>query len=313
MRDYGKVFTTIWASADFRALSEDGRTLVLYLLTCPHGTMTGTFRLPNGYCCEDLQWTAERVSEGFANASTKGFATRCAATNWVWITKHLDWNPPENPNQRKAGAKLVNQIPDACAWKPAFMRACGHILGIEVPDETPPPVEPLANPLPTVTEPVSVSGAVTGAGVTTEPSGSVGDAKPADPPAPPPPPPAPTKAEKRAARKAPADFEVTDEMRAWAAEKAPHADVDGETEAFKDHTFKDSKLDWPGTWRNWLRAANKRNPQRHRPVAKSFAQADYDAKVDRVNRMTGGLAGAKPAQADFIDMEVPRGAVAEIR
>lgn len=156
MRDYGKVFSRIWESADFRALSEDGRTLVLYLLTCPHGTIAGTFRVPDGYACEDLQWSSERVSEGFSELSHKGFATRCEDTKWVWVTKFLEWNPPENPNQTKAAVKVVNGVPDQCGWKRAFMRACGPLLGLKPP----PKDEPLRNPSPTLPQPVTVAVAV---------------------------------------------------------------------------------------------------------------------------------------------------------
>jgi hypothetical protein len=138
MREYGKVFVQIWESEDFRSLSEDGRTLVLYLLTCKHTTIAGAFRLPDGYACEDLQWSSERVREGFANVSAKGFATRCEASKWVWVTKFLEWNPPENPNQRKAAAKVAAGIPSQCAWKQAFMRVCGESLGLEVPPNLPP-------------------------------------------------------------------------------------------------------------------------------------------------------------------------------
>lgn len=149
MREYGKVFSAIWESADFRSLSEDGRTLVMYLLTCQHGTIAGVFRVPDGYACEDLQWSVERVSEGFQNLKDKGFATRCEASKWVWVTKFLEWNPPENPNQRKAAAKVINSIPSGCAWKPEFMRVCGPSLGLEAPKFD----APHANPSGTVVEP----------------------------------------------------------------------------------------------------------------------------------------------------------------
>ena len=94
--------TSFWSSSDMRSLSEDARALALYLLTCPHGTIAGVFRLPDGYACEDLQWCSERVSEGFSELFAKGFANRCETTKWVWIRKHFEWNSPENPNQKKS-------------------------------------------------------------------------------------------------------------------------------------------------------------------------------------------------------------------
>jgi hypothetical protein len=148
MRDYGKVFSSIWESADFRSLSEDGRALVLYLLTCKHITIAGVCRLPDGYACEDLQWTPERVAEGFRNIEEKGFATRCDDTKWVWVTKFLEWNPPENPNQRKAAAKVANTVPDSCSWKAVFLWDCGPAMGVEPPKKSNPPLtlaEPFRN------------------------------------------------------------------------------------------------------------------------------------------------------------------------
>jgi hypothetical protein len=131
VRDYGKVFSRIWESADFRALSDDGRMLVMYLLTCQHGTISGCFRVPDGYACEDMGWDAERVSKGFANLAEKGFATRCESTKWVWIVKFLQWNQPENPNQRKAAVKQAQGVPENCSWRCEFLRICGPSLGLE--------------------------------------------------------------------------------------------------------------------------------------------------------------------------------------
>jgi hypothetical protein len=145
MRDYGKVHTSFWTSATTRGMTENARTLALYLITSPHSTIAGVFRLPDGYVCEDLQWPASTVSEGFAELLSKGFANRCGTTKWVWVCKHLEWNPPENPNQRKSALKIALSVPDECSWKPAFMRVCGPLLGAE--EVTSP------NPSATVAEP----------------------------------------------------------------------------------------------------------------------------------------------------------------
>lgn len=130
MRDYGKVHTAFWTSSGVRELSEDGRMLALYLLTCPHGTIAGVFRIPDGYACEDLQWSADRVQKGFAELFRKGFANRCETTKWVWVVKHFEWNPLENPNQKKSAVKVALQVPDQCGWKSAFMRSCGEFMGM---------------------------------------------------------------------------------------------------------------------------------------------------------------------------------------
>lgn len=157
MRDYGKVYSTVWSSPTIAGLSTNAKLLAVYLMTCQHGTIAGVFRLPDGYVAEDLGWPLETVSEGFAELFDKGFATRCEVTKWVWIRKHLEWNPPENPNQRKAASKMALAVPDECAWKREFMRVCGQSLGLEVPPESPPQNEPLRNPSETVSKPVTVA------------------------------------------------------------------------------------------------------------------------------------------------------------
>lgn len=155
MRDYGKIFSKIWESDDFRALSEDGRTLALYLLSCKHGTIAGVFRLPDGYACEDLQWSPERVSKGFADLFAKGFATRCNGTKWVWVVKFLEWNEPENPNQKKAAAKVAAQVPAECTWRALFLSMAAPILGPSIQAEDAAAGAKQKNPLGTLEEPLA--------------------------------------------------------------------------------------------------------------------------------------------------------------
>lgn len=131
MRDYGKVYATFWSSDTTGGMSDDGKLIALYLMTCSHSTIAGVFRLPDGYVSEDLGWRLERVAEGFHELSDKGFANRCETTKWVWVRKHLEWNPPENPNQRKSAAKVAAGIPSQCCWGPEFMRVYGEVLALE--------------------------------------------------------------------------------------------------------------------------------------------------------------------------------------
>lgn len=137
--------SAFWSSADIQALSDDAKLLALYLLSCSHGTIAGVCRLPDGYVSEDLKWTSGRVSKGFEELFTKGFASRCEATKWVWVRKFLQWNAPENPNQWKAIWKVVGQVPPQCAWRVDFLNLLAKLSGKEPPPE--------ANPSETVPEP----------------------------------------------------------------------------------------------------------------------------------------------------------------
>lgn len=138
MRDYGKVHTSFWASQTIATMSEDGRLLALYLMTCPHGNIAGVFRLPDGYIADDIRWDSERVRKGFDELLANGFANRCGTTKWVWIIKHFEWNALDNPNQRKSALKIASQIPSSCAWKSDYMRVCGHLFGASIESKTNP-------------------------------------------------------------------------------------------------------------------------------------------------------------------------------
>lgn len=136
MRDYGKVYGTFWSSETTGSLSDDGKLLALYLMTCSHSTIAGVFRLPDGYAAEDLGWSSARVAKGFAELFANGFANRCETTKWVWVIKHLEWNQPDNPNQRKSARKIALSVPESCVWKQAFMRSSAEVLAIELPPDS---------------------------------------------------------------------------------------------------------------------------------------------------------------------------------
>lgn len=128
MRDYGVVHSTFWTSETTSSLSDDGKLLAFYLMTCPHANALGCFRLSDGYVMDDLGWTKERVLKGFAELFAKGFAKRCGTTFWVVIFKHLYWNRPENPNQVKSVARLAMQVPKNASVVADLKNAlCQHV------------------------------------------------------------------------------------------------------------------------------------------------------------------------------------------
>jgi uncharacterized protein YdaU (DUF1376 family) len=71
----------------------------------------------------------------------------------------------------------------------------------------------------------------------------------------------------RGTKRAPENFSVTDDLKAWAAENTPSVDWRRETDRFRDWEFKSARSDWPATWRTWMRraqdAANERNAGRN--------------------------------------------------
>lgn len=150
MRDYGRVYSAFWQSAEARSFTEDGRMLALYLLTSPHANLIGCYRLPDAYVAEDMQWPSERVREGFAQLQAKGFVTRDLATNWVFIHKYLLWNGFENGNVAIAAQKAFDQVPSIplkAALAVALLEFGNHLKeGFRNHLETLP--KPFANPEP---------------------------------------------------------------------------------------------------------------------------------------------------------------------
>lgn len=228
MRDYGKVYATFWSSQTTHTLSDDGKLLALYLMTCSHSTIAGVFRLPDGYVAEDIGWDQPRVQQGFAELFAKGFANRCETTKWVWVVKHLEWNKPENPNQRKSAAKIAQSIPAECGWKLDFMRVCGESLGLESPQET--------NPSETISEPFL--------------NQEQKQEQKQDVVAP--------SAKSPRGTSLPKDWTLPDDWKTWAVQTRPDLNIPDVAASFHDFWLskpgKDGrKADWQATWRNWVR------------------------------------------------------------
>ena len=62
-----------------------------------------------------------------------GFATYDEAFQWVIVHDFLDWNRIENPNQGKAAAKLIDQVPTQSAVYPLLGRALRE-FGANLPE-----------------------------------------------------------------------------------------------------------------------------------------------------------------------------------
>ena len=109
MREYGQIQCSYWEHASEEGWSTDAMLLGAYLMTGPHSNGIGTYRLPDGYIQDDLGWTSERVSKGFAELSQKGFCNRFGKV--VHIPKFLRWNPISNSNVAKARQKEFESLP----------------------------------------------------------------------------------------------------------------------------------------------------------------------------------------------------------
>lgn len=114
---------------------------------------------------------------------------------------------------------------------------------------------------------------------------------------------------KKTATRVPDGFMPTEEMRAWFVGEGFPAVIDGrvEHEKFMDYWracpgVKGRKLDWPATWRNWMRTAAQRAPRRPgnslAPVsgAPHQYQSTTDAKVAQTLELGRRLQAMEDAQ-----------------
>lgn len=146
MRDYGTIYNGFWANEALRSAGDDARLLAAYLLTSPHTTSLGAFRLPDAYACEDLGWVRERFQNGLKTLSDIGFVKYSATTKWVWVIKFLAWNKPANPNIWKAIGKLATSVPDGVDFKDEILISAGVFETVSKPLENTPSPSPSPSP-----------------------------------------------------------------------------------------------------------------------------------------------------------------------
>lgn len=112
---YTKVDDLFWKDVKMKSRSDDAKMVFLYLLTCPHRTMTGMYHLPIGYASADMGWKPERFAKGFAELFQNGFINHDESAEVVFVRNYLRYNKIENPNQAKAALHAIDNIqPNSC-------------------------------------------------------------------------------------------------------------------------------------------------------------------------------------------------------
>lgn len=120
-RDYGRIKTAFWTSRDLRDLPRGVRETAAYLLTGPHTTALGCFRLPLGYVAEDMGLSIEEVRADIAALTARGWLIYDEKEKFVWIKKFLAHNEPESENVWKHVATLLKGIPRCVAFYNAII------------------------------------------------------------------------------------------------------------------------------------------------------------------------------------------------
>lgn len=111
MGRYQKIEVATWNDDKFPQLSDSGKLLFFYFLTCPHSNSLGVFVLKMGYVIEDLKWTDEKTFGTLSEVLDKGFVSYDEKTSVLLIHNFLKYNPPSNPNQFKCIREIFYSLP----------------------------------------------------------------------------------------------------------------------------------------------------------------------------------------------------------
>lgn len=109
---YHKVSPRFWIDEKRIEWSDDATLLALYLQTCPHRRTEGLYRLPKQYVVADLNWSAERLAEPFAQLLRDRFISYDDRVSVVLLRNALKYSPPENPNQDTSAIRAIEELPE---------------------------------------------------------------------------------------------------------------------------------------------------------------------------------------------------------
>lgn len=135
MRDYGKVSPQFWIGETGKQLRGDANAqlLALYLMTCPHSTMTGVFHCPILYMAHETGMGIEGATKALARLSEVGFCEYEEASETVFVVRMAAYQIGESLKQsdnRVMGLrKEVERMPETRA-KSSFLAVYGLAFGL---------------------------------------------------------------------------------------------------------------------------------------------------------------------------------------
>lgn len=111
MREFSKVYRTLWQSRKFSALPDDAaRYLYIYILTGPHCNSSGCYDLKLGYAIADLNWPEHDYRKAIHSLSEVGLIEVEEGSPTVLITNWVEFNEPTNA---KHALGIMSQLDNA--------------------------------------------------------------------------------------------------------------------------------------------------------------------------------------------------------
>lgn len=138
MRDYGKVSPQFWIGETGKLLRGDAnaQVLALYLMTCPHSTMTGVFHCPILYMAHETGMSIEGATKALARLSEVGFCQYDEASETVFVVRMAAYQIGEalkpNDNRVEGLRREVAKMPETRA-KSRFLSVYGVAFNLVEP------------------------------------------------------------------------------------------------------------------------------------------------------------------------------------
>ena len=107
----------------------------------------------------------------------------------------------------------------------------------------------------------------------------------------------------------PADWVLSDDLRAWATEERPDIDAERTADEFRDYwTAKPGKdglkLDWTATWRNWVRNERGHYARNGHAGPNATGETPYQRSMrERMEQIVPSIAAKAPGKRGVIDVE----------
>lgn len=263
MRDYGKISPQFWIGKSGKAMrgNVEAQIVALYLMTSPHAEMTGVFYCPVMYIAHETGLTMEGAIKGLQSLCDSDFCTFEADADTVFVHEMAKFQIGDdlkpNDNRVIGVQKIYANMPESPIRRGFYERykAAFH-LGEE--GETQSPSKAPSKP---ETEEETETGKETGAGA---------------------------REKTQRATRLPADWVAPAEYIDFCQTERPDLDPDAMQAKFRDYWVgvpgaKGTKLDWAGTWRNFIRSERKQPTARASPTY----QTQNDKAKAWADRLTG--------------------------
>src|SRR6056297_3090912 len=108
---FNKLNSSFWIDEKERTWNGKTRQLALYILTNPHRSSEGLYRLPKYYMAGDLEYKLEEINVLLKKLIDSGFISYDGENSLILIRKALKYAPTRNKNHQKAAIKILKELP----------------------------------------------------------------------------------------------------------------------------------------------------------------------------------------------------------